>query len=135
MKSFATILIAAAILGAATSVKADVNPSTPPQQANAHALRYGKKCILKKGSFIAVSEQSLRRFDELARMPNATERIRKMVRENLVDRMIVDAIAVAVAPRGWASDLVEIHIPGYFGNVFTPRASLDGDVAGYLAAH
>ena len=55
--------------------------------------------------------------------------------KDLIDRMIVDAIAIPVAPHGWAADVVEIHIPGYFGNVFTDRESLDGDVQGYLDAH
>jgi hypothetical protein len=134
MKPLIINLIAAvAVFVSATPMKAQTKPSPP--RANVHALHYGKKCIIKQGSIIAVSEESLRRFAYAAEVHDTKGVMAKMVSKNLIDAMIVDAIATPVAPHGWAADVVEIHIPGYFRNVFAPRVCLDGDVKGYLAEH
>ena len=119
MKPLTSLISAVAIVASATSVEAEINPS--PQQTNVHAPHYGRKCILRKGSRIAVSEESLRRFAHAAKLHDTSGVIARMVSKNLVDTMIVDAVAIPVAPHGWAADVVEIHIPGYLKNVFTPR--------------
>ena len=143
MKPIANILTSLVLFAAAPYAKAQAHangqPASPAQnpataQAAKHALHYGRKCILKKGAILSVSYEALERFYQLAQSNNI-EGIKRLMHKGLLDRMIVDAIATPVAPHGWAADVVEIHIPGYFGNVFTDRESLDGDVQGYLAAH
>ena len=143
MKPIANLLTSMALFAAVPCAKAQAHgngqpalPSQNPATADAakHALHYGRKCILKKGAILSVSYEALERFYQLAQRNNI-EGIKRLMHKDLIDRMIVDAIAIPVAPHGWAADVVEIHIPGYFGNVFTDRESLDGDVQGYLAAH
>ena len=145
MRQIANILTSLALFAAVPYVKAQAQvqangqPALPsPGRATAdaakHALRYGKRCILKRGSLIAVSERSLRRLF-LALHVHDRATIATMATQNRVGSVILDSIAVPIAPHGWAADVVEVHIPGYFGNVFTDRESLDGDVQGYLAAH
>jgi hypothetical protein len=143
MKPIANLLTSIALCAAAPYAKAQAHgngqPALPPQNpatagAAKHALHYGRRCILKKGAILAVSYEALERFYQVAQK-NDIAGIKRLMHKDLIDRMIVDAIAIPVAPHGWAADVVEIHIPGYFGNVFTDRESLDGDVQGYLAAH
>ena len=96
MKPLIINLIATvAVFVSATPMKAQTKPSPP--RANVHALHYGKKCIIKKGSIIALSEESLRRFAYAAEVHDTKGVMAKMVSKNLIDTMIVDALATPVA--------------------------------------
>jgi hypothetical protein len=143
MKRIANLLTSIALLAAAPCAKAQAQgneqpalPSQTPVKADAakHALCYGKRCIIKRGFLIAVSEQALRRLYHASRVHD-TDAIVRLVTKHQVENTIRDALAIPVSPHGFAYDVVEVHIPGFFGNVFTPRVCLDGDVQGYLAAH
>lgn len=143
MRQIANILTSLALFAAAPHAKAQAQgngqpalPSQTPATAEAakHALRYGKRCILKRGSLIAVSEEALRRLYHASQVHD-TDTVARLVTKHQVENTIRDALAIPVSPHGFAYDVVEVHIPGFFGNVFTPRVCLDGDVQGYLAEH
>jgi hypothetical protein len=55
-----------------------------------------------------------------------TDAIADLVRRNEVEKLIRDARAVPVASRGKSGDMVEVSIPGYIGNVVTPKMNLIG---------
>jgi hypothetical protein len=130
MKPLVTFLTSLALCAAA-SAEAPVHPAP----VDPHALRYGKRCILKRGALIAVSELCLRRWLYLPD-PVARKRVvDQMLRNHQIESTIVDAVATAVAPHGWAADIVEVHVAGELAHVYTPRVCVDGDVRGYLATH
>jgi hypothetical protein len=131
MKTLLTALTALT-LALSAPARAQVNPSQYP--VDPHALRYGKRCILKKGALVATNENALR---DLFRFSHAHDLagVRRLLARRQIDGMICDALAIPIQPYGLSHDVVEIRIPGYLRHVYTARAWLDGDVKGYLAAH
>lgn len=87
------------------------------------AISAGRRYILPRGSFIAVSESALRRLFQGLRQ-NDTAAVVGLVQRNEVEKLVRDAVAVPVASRGKSAEVIEVQIPGFIGTVVTPRSNL-----------